>query len=381
MRVALVGDYPPRSDRIGGGPQAVFSYLLEGLKQIEELELYVVSAQKTVSAETVFLRDGVHFYFLVHPHLPMELAFLPLRHRIRQTLRRIKPDIVHVQAGDIYGSICTGMPYPMLSTMHNVPVTEPRFMQTWVSRIRMAIHDSWTNAHFLRNARHIVSISEHINRGVAPRTQAKLYSIPNPIADSFFDLPIGRTVPRRLLFVGNLRRIKRPDLALEALALARMQVPDLTLRMAGNVPNLVGKQLSDIIERHNLGDSVQILGHLCQEQLLKEYQQAEILLLTSELETSPMAIQQAMAAGKAVVATSVGGVPDLVQDEYTGLLAESGNATSIAQGLIRVALNDVLRMQLGREARAYARTHFRARSVAYRTYEVYKHILADRSVS
>ncbi len=68
---------------------------------------------------------------------------------------------------------------------------------------------------------------------MAASTQANFYSIDNPVADAFFKLPPDEAVPGRVLFVGLLRERKRPDRALEALALARQDVPELHLQFAG----------------------------------------------------------------------------------------------------------------------------------------------------
>jgi len=67
MRVALAGHYPLDPNKISGGPQAVFAYLVEGLRQVEGLDLHVVSAHKQITETTRFQRDKVTFHFLPHP--------------------------------------------------------------------------------------------------------------------------------------------------------------------------------------------------------------------------------------------------------------------------------------------------------------------------
>jgi glycosyltransferase involved in cell wall biosynthesis len=379
IRVALVGHYPLDPNQIRVGPEAVCKYLLEGLEQIDNLELHVVSTHKGLRQARLFRRDNVDFYFLPHPRLPMELAFPFLLRRVRRALHQISPDIVHAQAGHVYGSVCLTSGYPVVATIHNVPGTEPPYAANWVSRWRMALQDDLTARYFTAHVRHIICISDHIRKGLSSRVQATFYPINNPVANAFFELPAGEEVPGRLLLVANLSRIKRPDLALEALALARHQVPELTLHLASaRQDNAVYAQLQDIMKRHNLSTSVHLLGFLGEEPLREQYRQASVVLLTSDLETSPMVVQQAMAAGKPVIATAVGGVPSLIEDGCTGLLVEPGNATQLAEAIVRLAGDPDLRVRLGQSARVEALSRFHAVSVAQKTYRVYQQVLNSR---
>jgi glycosyltransferase involved in cell wall biosynthesis len=376
MRVALAGHCPLDPDRISDGPQAVFAYLLEGLRQFKELDLHVVSAHKRVTEPIQFRRDNVTFYFLPHPRLPFELAYPLLRRCVSQVLHRIKPDLVHAQTAHIYGTICLGAGYPTVTTVHSLPGAVPGFGPDWITRTRLTLHERWTSRTFLPNARHIVTISEYIRQGLAPHTRATFYPIDNPVANAFFELPSDQAVPGRLLFVGALRQVKRPDLALEALVRARQEMPELRLQFAGAAiePELEAR-MRDYVAKRALDGNVEFLGHLPETQLLKAYQQMSILLLTSEVETSPMAVEQAMAAGKPVVATAVGGVPFLVNDGQTGFLAEPNNPEQIARALVRLARDHELRCTMGQVARREALVRFRAEVVAAKTYAVYQRIL------
>jgi len=377
MRVALVGHYPFETGKISGGPQAVSVYLLEGLKQIEGLELHLISAHKQLSQATRFEREKVTFHFLPHPRCPFELAYPVLRRTIRQILRSLAPDLVHTLSGDMYGSACIGTGYPTVATVHSIPGSEVRFAPNRLTRLRLALHEQLAHRVFLPNIRHIICISEYIRNGLAGGTSATLYPIENPVADSFFALPTHQSVGGRILFVGYLHRRKRPDLALKALALARTQAQQLHLHLAGqSVDPALMTALNNFIGQNNLAAHVSFLGHLPEGRLLEAYQQASILLLTSEMETSPMAIEQAMAAGKAVVATAVGGVPYLVENGRTGLTVPPDCPELLAAALVKLDKEPAVCSQLGQAGRAEARIRFQASAVAQKTYQVYRQILA-----
>jgi glycosyltransferase involved in cell wall biosynthesis len=376
MRIALVGDYPIDPSRITGGPQAVFSYLLQGLEKFTDLELHVITAHKAVGSAYTAQRDGVAFHYLPHVRLPTFLAFPSLQRSVHRLLHKIKPDLVHAQSAQIYGCIALRAEYPTVVTPHNVHGTETRFGGNWIGRLNMGLQFAATHRCFVSRARNVLSISPYIRQHYEPYVDATFHDIDNPIANSFFDLDPDYEIPYQVLFVGLLRARKRPDLALEALALARREVPELNLRFAGATtqPELKAK-LDDFIAKNDLEQSVNFLGQLSETQILEAYQQTSILLLTSELETSPMAVEQAMAAGKPVVATGVGGVPFLVDDRRTGIVVEPGKPEQIARALVTLARHRELRRQMGQAGREEALSRFKADRVGQKVYDMYRAIL------
>jgi glycosyltransferase involved in cell wall biosynthesis len=99
------------------------------------------------------------------------------------------------------------------------------------------------------------------------------------------------------------------------------------------------------------------------------------MALASHQETLPTVVQQAMAARLPVVSTAVGGVPDIVENERTGLLVSPGDVQGLADALLRVLRNRALADSLAREARAYAEENFHASAVARRVMDVYCQVL------
>ncbi|MCZ6623363.1 MAG: glycosyltransferase family 4 protein, partial [Deltaproteobacteria bacterium] len=85
--------------------------------------------------------------------------------------------------------------------------------------------------------------------------------------------------------------------------------------------------------------------------LEKIYSDLDVVVLSSLNEGTPVSLIEAMAAGKAVVATKVGGVPDLVEDGRTGLLVPSKDSDTLADAILRVLKDNSLRRRLGEQAR------------------------------
>jgi glycosyltransferase involved in cell wall biosynthesis len=101
------------------------------------------------------------------------------------------------------------------------------------------------------------------------------------------------------------------------------------------------------------------------------YEACDVVALSSLNEGTPLALIEAMAAGRPVVATAVGGVPDLVEEGVTGLLVPAGDSVALAAALVRLGEDECERAKMGTAGRARARVHFdpaRATSEVMRVY-------------
>ncbi|MGA7669768.1 MAG: glycosyltransferase family 4 protein, partial [Nitrolancea sp.] len=267
--------------------------------------------------------------------------------------------------------------YPTIITAHSVHGQETKYRSRFVERVRIAAHEHVMYSHFKDHARHLICISPYIQEHYSGLLNAAMYSIENPIEDGFFALDPERRVQGRVLFAGLLIRRKRPDLLIESASLVRPRVPHLTVHIAGGAAD--GRLVARLTQAVNLGgleQNVAFLGHLSEKALLQEYQAASVLVLTSDQETSPMVIQQAMAAGKPVISTRVGGIADLVDHGHNGYLVDRGDAHGIAGYLQEILLDPERARRMGLRARQTALSRFRASSVAGRMIDVYQTVTA-----
>ncbi len=102
------------------------------------------------------------------------------------------------------------------------------------------------------------------------------------------------------------------------------------------------------------------------------YRDADLLALTSDWEGTPNVLLEAMASGLPVVATSVGGVPDVVQSEETGLLCEAGNVNAVAEQIVRLVGDAELRRRVGANAAAFIAQHYSCDALASNLLRVYE---------
>jgi glycosyltransferase involved in cell wall biosynthesis len=114
-----------------------------------------------------------------------------------------------------------------------------------------------------------------------------------------------------------------------------------------------------LIEQCGLADRVWLLG--LRDDMPAVYPTLDVLVSTSHSEAMPLAVMEAMACGVPVVATRVGGVPDLVAHGHTGWLVSPGNFEGIAQQVASLIEQPPLRAQMGRCARERAMHSFELR--------------------
>jgi glycosyltransferase involved in cell wall biosynthesis len=131
----------------------------------------------------------------------------------------------------------------------------------------------------------------------------------------------------------------------------------LTMLESRPVIRLIGEgperhQLEREIRRLELSDVVQLEGHL--PQAAEIFREVQFALLTSHHEGLPNALLEAMAAGLPVIATAVGGVPELVDHEKTGLLVPPSDPVALAQAIAIMSSDTERRVEYGRAARAKA---------------------------
>ncbi len=221
-----------------------------------------------------------------------------------------------------------------------------RRSRVWLALERTAAH--WCRA--------IVSVSDAERRaglaaGVGSERQYRV--IPNGIDPAPFDQP-RRIVPGRILVVGRLAAPKRPDVAIRALARVRTRYPDARLDVVAHGP--LEAETSALVRELGLQDVVRLLGK--RNDVPDLLAQAQCFLLTSDYEGCPYSVLEAMAAGVPVVATRVGGLPELVVDGETGLLFEPGDPDAAAAALEQLLESPDRARLLGEAGRARLRREF-----------------------
>jgi glycosyltransferase involved in cell wall biosynthesis len=147
---------------------------------------------------------------------------------------------------------------------------------------------------------------------------------------------------------------------LKAIALLKTDFPEIRARIAG--PNIIknksfmekiklggyGAYILSMIDRFNLHEQVLFIGPLLEEQMVDEYRNAHVFICPSSIENSPNSVGEAQILGIPVIASYVGGIPDMIVHCESGLLYRFEEVEMLAENIRKVFTNDVLAIQLSK---------------------------------
>lgn len=371
VRIAILTDYPPDLASFNGGVETAAAGLIEGLRDYsEEYSFHVVSTARRIPEDLHFKSNGINYHFLalarpwVRPRLPFRVA------RMIGELKRIRPDLVHCQGTTDAGLAAILGRFPRLFTIHGVRRHEANKRIGW-ERLSSQV-DAIIEPFVLRNFQTFICISNYAKLIAGDEKQT--YLIPNAVRSPFFNVQrkSGES-PLRSLYLGALSPLKRPTDLMEAHRELRQWFPSLETVLCGAPESqsymryLYAQSSEGIIFR----------GHLDQEGLINELCEATVLVLPSSQENFPMVIGEAMAAGVPVVATTVGGIADMLENGRTGFLYEAGDVGTLTMTLKGLLSDCQLRMKLTEAAKSEAHNRFHPIKVGGQTLNVYRRMLSN----
>lgn len=248
-------------------------------------------------------------------------------------MRRTRPDVVHSHS-PLVASVArvlvalgaTGRGSVHVYTEHN-RWTSYRWPTRLANAATMALdRTGWTVSEEARRSvwpgwlRRRVSTLRHGIDAVATRraSEAEPEPAPSPVPAHAFTF----------VHVANRRPEKAHEVLLDAFALAADQDPDLRLW-------LVGQHLDELrvrIEGHPARELIEVLGYRSDAPRL--IARADALVLSSDHEGMPVVVMEALALGRPVVSTAVGGVPEAVRHDREGLLVPAGDPTALAAAMV-----------------------------------------------
>ena len=217
------------------------------------------------------------------------------------------------------------------SALAGLATRKPLVVQAWGSDVELAKRLPWVFRPLLRRARIVVCASSSLAADMRGLGARDVRLIPSGI-----DIPteVGQPEePPHILYVGRLSEEK----GIRELAEAAV---DLPLVVVGDGP------LRRLIPS--------ALGFVPHDELGAFYERAAIVCVPSRREGYGVAAREAMAYGRSVVATSVGGLVDAIDDELTGLIVPPHDPLALRRALERLLEDRALRLRLGREARVRA---------------------------
>lgn len=361
--------FPADPDSPCGGVEAVSVTLLPALSRLDDLELHVVTVDRSCRAPAHSTWNGVTVHRL--PQLARRMltnAIGPGRRQVSRFLTELAPDVVH--AHDVYGLMVKGLPIPRVFTVHGFIHKDTRVAGGRLARVRSLLW-RWVESATWADQPHVISISPYVRERLSGVVRGVIYDIENPISETFFG--VSRRERGNTIFSAAFIGSRKNTLGLVK-ALARLVSTGVTaeLRLAGGTTDpAYAARVAQCIEANGLRDRVKLLGPLGHQSILDELASASVFALVSLEENAPMGVAEAMAAGLPVVTSNRCGMPYMVRHGESGFLVDPENPDEIASRLKRFLENEALRHAAGERSRQIALDRFHPDRVARRTVEVY----------
>jgi glycosyltransferase involved in cell wall biosynthesis len=193
-------------------------------------------------------------------------------------------------------------------------------------------------------------------------------------ADFFTPDPNHNRSERIVLTVGRLAPGKGLEELIQAASEIHQKDKTIQFLIVGDGPHkpVLRKMISDF----HLDDCVRLIGHISDlSQLLEFYRKAKIFIMPSHHEGLPTVVLEAMASGCPVIATKVGGIPDIIIQGENGVMVKPGSSTQLSESIMSIIYDDLLLQSLAQRARQTIEERFTWEIVGSRFIDLYNNMI------
>jgi glycosyltransferase involved in cell wall biosynthesis len=388
----------------GTAPQG----LLSGFANLPNLEVHVLSCAQQPMSSPAKLADNIWFHSLHVPKVGwLRTGYFGCILAIRKKLKEIQPDIVHGQGTERDCAISAiASPYPKILTIHgNLRLIKRTVGLRPLSALWL---QSFLEGFVVPRFDGVICISRYTQQAVAQEAQ-KTWVIPNAVDPLFLALGEERlgvsgnsivspaelsdklygvdstflpSAPSNrvpvILVVANIDPRKNQNSFIRTLdPLAADQ--RFHLKFFGECgEDVYGKEFQSLVAHRSWCFFGGMIGR---HELRQEFAMASVLALPTLEDNCPMVVLEAQAAGIPVMASNVGGIPDLIEDGVTGLLTDPARPDSMRHAVSRLLFDSNLTATLSSNARLQSIKKFHPNVIAQRHLEIYREVFSCNKVS
>jgi len=378
-----------------GGPALHVAYLTRGLDQRGYETTLAAGSLARGESSMAFVAEelGVQVHAVPQLHREVSPVLDPISvARIVRLIREVRPHILHTHTAKA-GAV--GRTAAVLAGEARPPIV----VHTFHGHVLRGYFDPARTAVYREVERSLARVTTRLV-AVSPEVRDDLVELGVAPADRFSVIRLGIDLDRRIVegtsegselrgvfglpeeafvvgWIGRMTTIKHLPDVLAAVARLRERGVDARLCLVGDGPDreAVEKQAHEL----GIARSTLFLGY--QRDIAPYYRLFDVLLLPSGNEGTPVVAIESLAAGTPVVATRVGGVPDVVSDGVDGLLARVGDVDGLVDALERLAHDPALREEMGRAGRERTLPRYRVERLVDDVDELYRELLAEKGLS
>lgn len=333
--VILVPAFPPKV--LGGTEIATYNiakYLISRGHEIHIITQVDVEGLKESEQEKIF----IHSIIVKNIRI---LGILLFWIKVLFILKKIKPDVIHTQnidmgVGGYLAKLFLETPYVVYG--RGGDIYSPWMFKNTISKI------------IIKNAGVVIALTEDMKKEMLKIYNRDIIVIPNGL-DILRFKNISKEKNRRLMniandekiiiFVGRLHPVKGVEYLIEAMENIKQKNPKIRLIIVGDGSER--DKLEQHVKKLDLEKNVLFVGEIPNENIPKYLALADVLVLPSLKEGFPNIILEAMASDLPIVATNVGGIPEIIKNGENGFLVEPKKSKAIAEKVLLLIENEKLR--------------------------------------
>lgn len=291
---------------------------------------------------------GVTEYVLTSRFSNLYLSFIPRHLAIRRLVKEIKPDLIHAHFIAKYGFHLPDLNF------------HPSIVSAWGDDVLILPKKSRLIHYYTKKVLESVDIIYGVSHNISYHIvtdfsipSSKVQYLPFGIDTDLFN-PGRATAPDpdgllRIFSNRGFFPVYDNETLIRGFDLAYRKNPDLRLTLKGDGPQ--EQSVRNLVSSLGLSDVVVFQHKTAYADVPYDYSRADIFITTSVSDGTPVSVLEAMASGLACIATAVGGIPEWVENEKTGLLIPPGSPDAVAEALHTLAADPALRSRLGSAAR------------------------------
>jgi glycosyltransferase involved in cell wall biosynthesis len=316
---------------------------------------------------------------------------------LKEAIREIRPDIIHIHSNDLFSNsvllACGGI--PVVQTLHDWKMICPIwngvtvngaickrgfsaacYKEGCISRLRYISQWVWRkfNISLVKTrVNALITPSMALNMVLINYGLESIY-IPN-YADTSRFLPSPSSPDgKKILCVCHLYSSKGVGHLIRAFQNVLVKIPSATLEIAGDGPEK--DELEKLCISLKVQNSVRFCGVVSHAELADFYSKASVVVLPSVVaENCPLVVLEAMASGRAVIGSRIGGIPDLVLENETGLLFNPRDTNELSEKIINLLLDPERAERMGRLGRKRVEKEFSPEKHLERILDIYRKLI------
>jgi glycosyltransferase involved in cell wall biosynthesis len=332
MKIAILVQYfPPKGQ---AGTEIATYFMAEQLARRGHTVHVITSSSEDLTGEMV--EKGFHIH-----RIPLNktriLGIVLFWYAIIGTIRKIRPDLVHAQ------SLASGIPALLSKKLLKIPYA------VWGQGSDVYFPKGFlivTPEKIIRNADAAIALTEDMKRAMQEICHRDIVVVPNGI--SIVDQVEGTNDTadhgKSILYVGRLEPVKGVRYLIRAMKQVHDTIPYARLIIIGEGTERA--MLEALSTRLGIREFVQFGGEVPHGKVLSFMQQADVFVLPSLSEGFPMVIVEALSCGLPVVASRVGGVPEIITNETNGYLVEAKDEGALAESILVLLQDEHLRKKI-----------------------------------